>query len=133
LGGLIFLPCFTVCSRHKDIKKDAWSVFFYVITYYSAIRQDIGDMHGFDGVTLMPDISIQVHKAGKIGGNDIIGSRLQRVIHLLVSHRNRDRLEFHGKTATKAATGLHIVHFKQFQSFYLSEQLAGFFLDLTFP
>jgi hypothetical protein len=97
------------------------------------IRQYIGDMHRLYLVALVTDIPVQVHQAGKIGRDDIIGACLQGIIDFLIGHRDRDRFEFNGKAASESATGLIIFHFDQLQALYLRQQLTGFFFDLAFP
>ena len=84
-------------------------------------------------IPFIPDIPIQVHQAGPVGGNDIIGARFQGIVQFLIGHGDGNGLELYGKTAPEPATGFHIIHFQQFQPFYMGQQLPGFFLDLAFP
>ena len=70
------------------------------------VRQHIGDMHCLDAIPLVTDISVQVHQTGEIGGNNIIGARLQRMIDLLVGHGDGDGLEFYRKTAAKPTSSI---------------------------
>ena len=67
----------------------------------------------------MPDITIQVHEAGKIRGNHILRTCFQCMIYFLIRHGQGDGFKFYGKTSSKSTTGFHIFHFHQFKSFYL--------------
>ena len=96
-------------------------------------RQYVGDMQGADLVSLIADIPIQVHEAGKICRNDIIDPCLQGIVYFLVGHSNGNRLEFNGKTSPETTAGLHIVHLHQLQSLYMAQQLPRLLFDLTFP
>ena len=72
-------------------------------------------MHGLDRIPFVPNISVEVHKTGEIGGDDIVGAGLEGIVDLLIGHGYRDGFELDGKAAAKPAAGIGVDHFQQLQ------------------
>jgi hypothetical protein len=94
--------------------------------------EDIGDVHRTDGISFVPDIAIEVHEAGKIGGNDVVGAGLKGVVDLLIRHGHRDGFEFDGKAAAEPTANIGVDHLQQLQPPDFRQQFARLFADAAF-
>lgn len=82
--------------------------------------QYIGDMHGFKCKLFVTDTAIEMHQAGKIGGDNILSAGSQRMGQFLVGHTNGDGFKFYGEAAAKTTAGFCIIHLNQFKPSYLA-------------
>ena len=64
--------------------------------------------------------TINVHKATHIRTNNVLRSGVGGIGYFLIAHGNAYRFKLYSKRATKAAAGFYIVHFPQFQTFYMA-------------
>ena len=74
-----------------------------------------------------------MHQAGKIGRNNIFCAGGQGIFYFLIGHANGNGFKFYSKGSAKAATGFHIIHFYQFQSFHIGQQFTGLLFYFAFP
>lgn len=101
-------------------------------TVLPAAGQHIRNVHCFHAKALVADVSVEVHEAAMVCGDDAIRTGLARVAYFLIGHADGDGLKLHGEGAAEAAAGLYILHFHYFKAFHMAEQAAGLFLDLAF-
>ena len=83
-------------------------------------------MDGLDGKFMFTDVSFHVHKAGRIGGNNVFSAGLKGVLHLLLCNCGGAGLVLDREGPAETAADLAVSHLYQFQATHLGKQFSGF-------
>ena len=75
-------------------------------------------MEDLQGKLMLFNVPVDVHKAGSVGGDDVLRACLQCVLHFLLRHGRGDRFVFDGKGASKTAADIALLHLGQLQARY---------------
>jgi len=76
-------------------------------------------MNRFQLQSIFADITVNVHKTGKISGDDIFRACIGSVVRLLIGHADGYRFKFHCEGSSKTAARFYVVHFYKLETFNL--------------
>ena len=116
---------FTVASRSELLEGRCHGAF--TCAARTSARAD-----RLDRQILAAQISVDLHEATGIGGNDVLRAGLLDRVDFHFVHRVRNHREFHGKRAAEPATCFRLVHLDQFKAAHLAQKLARFVLESQF-